>query len=305
VPVTEQRRGPESTLLSNEQYLNPLAAINPDDIESISVLKDAAAAIYGANSSNGVIIITTKRGKSGKTKFRAGYNYGWTQPINQIKWLSGPQYHDLVRELYINQNYTPVQAEFLAGAGDVDTKWFQLTNRYGQYHKAEVEMSGGSETTQFRFSMAYNYQQSLQKGNDLKQIFFRLRLDHQIMKNLNFSITLAPTIINKNALNIYSNVPIIPNVPAYNADGTFYQLSNLNVPNPLAVLAQNYDYHTGGSFNGNMKLEFSASKNLKFTSALGTDVFQNKESVWKSMLNLRVKQKADRLRYMTVLLLNG
>lgn len=86
IVIKEQRKGDEGiAFLSGEQLLNPLAGINPDDIESISILKDAAAAaIYGSNASNGVIIITTKRGKAGKTRFNFGYNQGWSTPINQI-----------------------------------------------------------------------------------------------------------------------------------------------------------------------------------------------------------------------------
>jgi TonB-dependent starch-binding outer membrane protein SusC len=287
VPVVEQRRGDEPiAFINNEQLLNPLAGINPADIESISVLKDAAAtSIYGANASNGVIIITTKKGRAGKTKINVGYSYGWSQPVNQIKWLSGEQYHELVKELYINIGRDPYTAELLAGPSDINTNWFGLTNQYGNYHNVDFDMSGGNETTQFRLSGVMQDQQSIQKGNDYKKFSFNLRLDQALTPKLNLTATLSPSFIQKNALNVYSNVPIIPNVPAYNADGTFYQLGALLVPNPLAVLAQNVDYHTGGTMNGSVRLNLQATKHLQLSSSFGISGLINKQNIFQSGKN--------------------
>ncbi len=287
VPVVEQRRGEEPVAFINrEQLLNPLAGINPADIETISILKDAAAtSIYGANASNGVVIITTKRGRSGRTRINVGYSYGWTQPINQIKWLTGGQYHELVKELYINQGRDPYSAELLAGPSDINTNWFGLTNRYGNFHKIDFDMSGGSENTQFRFSGSYQDQESVQKGNDYQRISFNLRLDQALSKKLSMTATLAPSFIQKNGLNVYSSVPIIPNVPAYNADGSFYQLGALLVPNPLAILAQNRDFHSGGTLNGSVRLAMQATKHLTLTSSFGISGLINKQNLFQSGLN--------------------
>ncbi|HEY1022772.1 MAG TPA: SusC/RagA family TonB-linked outer membrane protein, partial [Flavisolibacter sp.] len=287
VPVIEQRRGQEpDAFINREQLLNPLAGINPADIETISVLKDAAAAsIYGANASNGVVIITTKKGRTGKTRINVGYSYGWSQPINQIKWLSGSQYHELVKELYVNMGRDPFTAELLAGPSDINTNWFGLTNRYGNYHNLDFDLSGGSENTQFRFSGSFQNQESIQKGNDYQRISFNLRLDQALTKKLSMTASLAPTFIRKNGLNVYSNVPIIPNVPAYNADGSFYQLGALLVPNPLAILAQNRDFHSGGTLNGNVRLILQATKNLTLTSSFGISGLINKQNLFQSGLN--------------------
>lgn len=287
VPVVEQRRGDEPiAFINNEQLLNPLAGINPSDIESISVLKDAAAtSIYGANASNGVIIITTKKGRAGKTRMNVGYSYGWSQPINQIKWLNGKEYHELVKELYINIGRDPFTAELLAGPSDISTNWFGLTNQYANYHNVDFDMSGGSENTQFRLSGLMQDQQSIQKGNDYKKFSFTMRLDQALTPKLNLTATLAPTFVQKNALNIYGNVPIIPNVPAYNADGSFYQLGSLNVPNPLAILAQNVDYHSGGSMNGSIRLNLQATKNLQLSSNFGISGLINKQNLFQSGKN--------------------
>jgi TonB-dependent starch-binding outer membrane protein SusC len=287
VPIVEQRRGDETiAFLNNEQLLNPIAGINPDDIESISVLKDAAAtAIYGANASNGVILITTKKGRSGKTRINLGYSSGISIPFNRIKWLDGAQYHALAKELYLNEGRSPFDAELLAGSKEVNTPWFELTNRYGSFNNVDVDMSGGSDNLQYRFSASYLQQQAIQQGNDLNKIYLRLRVDNQLTRKLRMGISLAPTITRKNALNVYGEVPIVPNIPAYNADGSFYQLGTLLVPNPLAILAQNTAYHEGGSFNGNINMDYQALKNLRFSGSFGTDILVNKLNLFESGQN--------------------
>lgn len=293
VPVVEQRRGDEPiAFINGEQLLNPLAGINPSDIESISVLKDAAAtSIYGANASNGVIIITTKRGRAGKTRMNVGYSYGWSGPINQVRWLTGAEYQGLVKELYINTGRDPYSAELLAGAKDINTNWYGLTNRYGNYHNIDFDLSGGTDVTQFRLSGLYQDNQSIQKGNDYQKFSFNLRLDHQVSKKLGLTVTLAPTFVQKNGLNVYSNVPIIPNVPAYNADGSFYQLSGLNVPNPLAVLAQNVDNHSGGTLNGSFRLNLQATKYLTLSTNFGISGLINKQNIFQSGKNATAATK--------------
>ncbi len=285
VPITEQRTGDEGTQFGNEEYQNPLAGINPDDIESISILKDAAAAaVYGANASNGVIIITTKRGKNGKPKFSVGFSSGISNPINRIKWLSGPQYHGLVKELYLNENMPPTQAEALAGNKEINTDWFGITNRTGIFQNYDVEFSGGNEFNQYRLSASLLNQQSIQLGNDYKKAYIRLRLDNKLGTKWNLSTSLAPSITQKNALTVYSELtPIVPNIPTYNADSSFYQI--VGVPNPVAVLEQNTNYAEGGTLNGNLRLDFQATKNLKISGNIGTDILLNKQNLYESAKN--------------------
>ncbi len=293
VPITEQRRGDEPiAFLNNEQLLNPLAGINPDDIDNISILKDAAAAaIYGANASNGVVIITTKKGKAGKTKLNVGYSNGWAQSINKIKWLDGFQYHGLLKEMYLNDGRSPFDAELLAGANNINTPWFELVNRYSTFNNIDVDVSGGNNSTTFRLSGSYLNQQAIQKGNDFEKIYFRLRIDHQVNRKLSMSVTMAPTITSKNALNVYSNVPIIPNAPSYNADGSFYKFTTLGVPNPLAILEQNVNTHTGVSFNVNIRFEYLLAKNFRLSTTMGMDALQNKLNLFDSPLNATGESK--------------
>jgi TonB-dependent SusC/RagA subfamily outer membrane receptor len=85
------------------QRVNPLSDINPNDLASVEILKDASAsAIYGSRAANGVIIITTKKGKAGSTKFNLGYQYGRSAPTNRREFLNSTQYMDLIREAAAN-----------------------------------------------------------------------------------------------------------------------------------------------------------------------------------------------------------
>jgi TonB-linked SusC/RagA family outer membrane protein len=285
VPITELRKGDEPIQFGGEQFVNPLSGINPDDIESISVLKDAAAAsVYGANASNGVIIITTKKGRAGKTRFSFGMNAGISNPINRIKWLTGQQYHELAKELFISEGNSPAEAESLAGSNEINTDWFGLTNRTGSFQNYDLELSGGSQNATFRVSASFMDQKSIQLGNDFQKAFFRVRLDNKLSNKFNLSTSLAPTITRKNSLTVYSELtPIIANIPAFNADSTYYQI--VGVPNPLAVLNQNQNYSEGGSLNGNLRLDYKALPNLSFSGNIGTDIQMNKQTLFNSPLN--------------------
>ncbi|MCU0395142.1 MAG: SusC/RagA family TonB-linked outer membrane protein, partial [Chitinophagaceae bacterium] len=285
VPITEQRPGDEPMQFGGEEYRNPLAGINPDDIESVSILKDAAAAsVYGANASNGVIIITTKRGKAGKTRVSFGANMGVSNPINRIQWLNGPQYHGLVKELYLNEGEAPATAEAKAGSNEISTDWFGITNRTGTFQNYDLEVSGGGENSTYRLSTSYLDQQSIQKGNDLQQFYLRLRLDSKLSDKLSLSASIAPTITRKNALTVYSELtPIIPNIPTYNADSTFYTIPG--VPNPVAVLEQNMNYSEGGSMNANVRMDYQVLPVLRISGNAGTDMLINKQTTFLSPQN--------------------
>jgi len=285
VPITEQRKGDEPTQFGAEQFINPLSGINPDDIESISVLKDAAAAaVYGANASNGVIIITTKKGKAGKTRFSASINTGISNPINRIRWLTGQEYHGLAKELFISEGIAPATAELLAGSSQMNTDWFGLTSRTSTFQNYDIELSGGSNQSTYRVSASFLNQKAIQFGNDFQKAYFRVRLDNKLSKKMTLSTSLAPSITRRNGLNVYSElVPILPNIPAYNADSTFYQI--VGVPNPLAVLAQNENNSEGGSMLGNVRLDYQLLPNLKISGNLGTDIQINKQTIFESALN--------------------
>ncbi|OAQ42371.1 hypothetical protein A5893_04475 [Pedobacter psychrophilus] len=284
IPLYEQQRKNEASQFNGETYLNPLANINPDDIKSISVLKDAtASALYGANAANGVIIITTKSGSPGKTQVNFGFDTGITEFINKYQWLSGNEYFSLLREAYINDGRSVAVATQLAGSPNIDTDWFALTNRNAVYQNATMDVSGGTEGTTFRLSSGFRSEQASSFGNDLQKVYLRLRLDHQFEKRFRLGVSLSPTITNKNALSNYGGIILAPNVAPINPDGTYPDI--LGVPNPLAILAQNEDFHKGLGLVSNINANYKLSEAINISGTLGADYYENKETIYKSSQN--------------------
>lgn len=286
IPVYEQQRGDENTAFNNENYLNPLSNINPDDIKSIAVLKDASAsAIYGANAANGVIVITTKTGNTGKTQFSINYQSGFSRFINQMKYLNGPQYYEVLREMYINNGRTAAIASTLAGSSTINTDWFALTNRTPSFQNVGISLSGGSGNTTFRLSGGYRNQQSNAMRNDMQKIYMRLSVDHKISNRFKTGIEISPTITRQNSLQIYNQVILPPNISPYKEDGSFNDLDGLNVPNPIAIINQNDDYHRGTAVTATAYATYQVSPAITVTGKAGGDYYENKETIYLSGQN--------------------
>lgn len=284
IPSYEQQRGNEAQEFAGERYLNPLSNINPNDIKSISVLKDAtASALYGANAANGVIIITTKAGTAGKTALDLNYDTGIASFINEYKWLNGSQYYSLLREAYINGGASATDATLLAGSKDINTDWADLTTRNAVYQNAGLNISGGSENTTFRFSSGYRNQKSSGIGNDLEKIYARLRVDHKVGDKFKMNFNLSPTVTRSNSLSNYGDVWLPPNISPYNADGSLSDL--VNVPNPLAVVSQNEDKDKGLDVMANFSASYQLNKNIAISGTVGGNSYQNKQTKYLSPLN--------------------
>jgi len=278
---------------------NVLAQINPDDVESISILKDAAAtAIYGSQGANGVIVISTKRGKAGKTEFsftaEAGNNKHGDipsagMPLRSKNWLS------LFQESYINAGGSPANAAAAAlnyGDGTVDIDWLNLLTRSGTQQQYNISARGGDEKTKFYFSGGYFKQEANVIGSDLKRISGVFNIDHSISKKFNVSLNLAPTYTRENAplsnSSAFSN-PIMefyflrPTQNPYNPDGTF-NTSKLTKDfsstfNPLYIVAKDIHVADIFSLNGKGKLNYNIYKGLSFSSSAGMQ-YENLEEYY-------------------------
>jgi TonB-dependent starch-binding outer membrane protein SusC len=198
--------------------------INPQDIESISVLKDASAAIYGSRAANGVILITTKHGKSGKPQLSYSFNYGWAQPTVLPKMASASQYAELVNEIdvyklpssewaaaskafketgsYTRPNGNVANATFKPDDfkkfndgsdpwGHPNTDWFgAVLKDWSPQSKHSLQISGGSENVKYLGSLGYQNQDGYYKNSatGYKQYDFRLNVDAKVNKYINTTI---------------------------------------------------------------------------------------------------------------------
>ncbi|NOS91489.1 MAG: SusC/RagA family TonB-linked outer membrane protein, partial [Cyclobacteriaceae bacterium] len=178
---------------------NPLASINPNDIESVEILKDAASsAIYGAQAANGVVIVTTKKGKKGRTNLDLTVQYGTVQPLNLYSVLNGKQFAQLKAEAYQNAGLPltgPTGAHTVFG----DPNDGQLTNfnwvdnlfRDGQLQTYDINMSGGDEKTTFLLSGSYTKQQGIIRANEFERGTVRLNITHKQVAKLTLGLNLS------------------------------------------------------------------------------------------------------------------
>lgn len=252
VPIYEGGSGVTSGAIGDiRSPINIFSMINPQDIESISVLKDAsAAAIYGVRASNGVILITTKKGNFGRPRVELTAQYGVQNFPKSISTLTTSQYFDLVRELYaanpdanttFEEKFGPrYDASNSLYAGNNQTYNWQdeLKNKNAPMQDYSVRVSGGSEGTKYYLSLGYTKQESPLKSNNLERFSVATNVDSRISKVVQAGLTVR--LVNQNALvNTQAELPTmistIPFQPFYDpsdptgfapvAEGTF-------VPNP-------------------------------------------------------------------------
>ncbi|WP_445385400.1 SusC/RagA family TonB-linked outer membrane protein [Robiginitalea sp. IMCC44478] len=175
---------------TNGSPINDLIALNPADIESIEILKDAsAAAIYGSRGTNGVVLINTKKGRQGRTRFSFNSSYGWSEPSNTREWLNTEEYVELYTEAALNSGFTEEDAAFFFNLfaeeeadwreGAVDTDWQSLGLGSGSVQDISFSASGGSEKTTFFLSTGYNKTEAILRGNVLERYSLRANIEHQ------------------------------------------------------------------------------------------------------------------------------
>ena len=173
--------------------------LNPEDIESISVLKDASAAIYGARAANGVILVTTKRGAEGKVKVNYSGNVSFSQPTRIPEMLNSYQYATYVNEFDAAQGNTPTYSEtamakILDGSDPIsfpDTDWWDsVTKNWATNTQHSLSVSGGNDKLSFYSSAQYAYQDAIYKNTpqDYNQYQFTTNIDAKINKSIKFSM---------------------------------------------------------------------------------------------------------------------
>ena len=171
---------------------NALATINPNDIESIEILKDAAAkAIYGSRASNGVVIITTKRGKKDTpTTFEIDIQRGVIDPTNTLEVLNAEELLELQQEAMLNAGLDPLDAGTPGVTDGVDTDWQDEVMRQAIVQQYQLSTRGGSDKTSFYLSGAYREEEGVLLNNDFRRATFAANIDHSATSRLSFGLNL-------------------------------------------------------------------------------------------------------------------
>jgi TonB-linked SusC/RagA family outer membrane protein len=273
----------QSNISSPAGGQSPLFSINPSDVESISVLKDAdATAIYGSRGANGVILITTKKGKAGSTQVSVNAYEGIEKVTNHYQLLNTQQYLDMRREAFKNDGITPTIAnapDLLLYDQNRYTDWQNaLWGRVGNAMHADLGISGGNEQTTFRVSGTYDHSQQIQTISGANQkASFSFNLSHSgLNQKLRITFTGNYSYATTNEVNISNIVTLPPNAPAiYDAQGNLnyaqwdtYSAQNSSIYFPFAALKQQYSSSTN-FFNGALNLSYQIVKGLSFSTNLG------------------------------------
>lgn len=256
---------------------NVLAMINPNDIESVSVLKDASAtAIYGARAANGVIIYTLKKGKKGALKFDLSSSVGYQDPVGSVDMLNGDQ----IREL-VNNTGTPAQIALL---GTANTDWQKEIFKGALMHDTNLSMRGGIFGIPFRASLGYTDQDGVLKTDNFNRTTASLALSPSLLKN-HLKLQLSGTgSFSRNAFAdtdaIINAIQMDPTHNPYNADGSYFMWLQgshqlpLSVTNPLMLLYAKESTSEVRRFIGSAKADYKVHglEGLTATVELSYDV---------------------------------
>lgn len=277
IPIVSQALG------SNTEPDNPLATINPDDIESIEVLKDAAsAAIYGSRASNGVLLVTTKSGKLGRTKVNAGFYTGWSEPTRKQDFLNAAQYRELFSAAAENVGYVGAD-EFAAETGTDDwnstndVNWADQAFQDGYVRQYNAGLTGGDARTKFLISASYNDQKGIVLSNRLNRGTARINIDHtlnsifKIGTNLSLNKTNNYSVPSDNSFSNPLQLNAIPPLHALrDADG-LYNSATLYYNNLIEREGNNETLNKTFRTISNAYLEITLNPYLRFRSQVGID----------------------------------
>lgn len=280
VPVAAQEASMLAGTILPAGSVNPLNAINPNDIENIEILKDAdATSIYGSRGGNGVVLITTKKGKAGETSFSINSSSGFSKVASEMAMMNTQQYLQMRRQAFSNDgiNTLPDYAYDVNGIWDQSksTNWQKdLIGRTAFNTMLQLSISGGNENTRFLVSGSHNEQSTvfsndfIYKTNNLATNISHHSADRKFKMNLSglFS-SLNNNVINEDLTK--QALYLSPNAPAlYSADGTLNWEGN-TFSNPVAAFESTYSSDTK-TFNTNINLSYELlpSFSLKMNGGL-------------------------------------
>lgn len=267
--------------------MNPLSTINPADIESIEVLKDAdATAIYGSRGANGVILITTKKGKAGKTKVDLDFYTGFSKVTRTLDVLSTAEYLDIRRAAFAADGVTPNATnapDLVNWSPDHTTDWQkELIGNKSPVSNAVLNVSGGSESTRFMFGSSFRKEGATLIGDNFdKRGNVHLNIQHNSPDkkfNLSTTITYGIDHLKTTGFNPFSYLVTSPNLAMYDSTGTkpFWFSTSMN---PSAYKFVDVQTKTD-NFVGNGTLRYEFFKG-----------FEAKVDVGYTRMNLRQTQK--------------
>ena len=277
--------------------------INPSDIESIEVLKDASStAIYGTRGANGIIIVTTKKGKAGKSKVSLNAFASINMISSYPSIMNGAEYAQLKREAYRDQTtneYLPdeqvftvaQELEYVREGVSTDYRDLMMSNGFNQNY--ELSITGGTEKTQHSISLGYRGENGLFKNDNYKRLNARVALDHKLLENLKIGTNITYTYKDQNTRRDPLNMcnKIVPLSKPYDENGEVVRFpapGYNSQTNPLVddVDGAVKDNTKATRFFGSLYANWNITKDLLFRTTLGVDVRNKRRGYYCSANSL-------------------
>ena len=274
-------------LPGNTGGLNPLSSLHPADVESITVLKDAsAAAIYGARGANGVILVTTRRGKESGLWATYSGNAGFETPVDKIETMTFPAYSALIDEIYANSGFQVGSRMNWNDYAAVD--WHKQIYRTGKITDHNLSFYGGNERNKFYVSANFHYNQGVLNNSKHQVAGLRLNDDLRLFSWMNAGISMNISSKNGSAPNsgdfLSGSDPILSafTFPPFEPSGSGIKYPQwVNRINPVTELNTINSGIKGKQFSGSAFLKIRPVRNLEFESRFSTDYLSMNNSMTK------------------------
>ncbi len=277
--------------------ISPLSTINPADIVSMEILKDASAtAIYGAQGANGVVLITTKHGKSGEAKFSYDGMVAMSRQAVRLNMMNlreyAQYYNEMIEEGDIYETNPYYATPSLLGKG---TNWQDEIFRTAWQHQHQLSAQGGSDKVQYYVSGSYMDQQGTIIGSNFNRFSVRTNLDAQLKKWFKLGVNATYAITNDNLKLadsnqglIYYSLTTIPDIPVYDVNGNYSSTirEGYTSPNPVALAMMDEILLKRKKLSGNIYAELTPIKHITWRTELGFDMGESDANRYKPMIDL-------------------
>ena len=277
--------------------ISPLSTINPADIVSMEILKDASAtAIYGAQGANGVVLITTKHGKSGEAKFSYDGMVAMSRQAVRLNMMNlreyAQYYNEMIEEGDIYETNPYYATPSLLEKG---TNWQDEIFRTAWQHQHQLSAQGGSDKVQYYVSGSYMDQQGTIIGSNFNRFSVRTNLDAQLKKWLKLGVNATYAITNDNLKLadsnqglIYYSLTTIPDIPVYDVNGNYSSTirEGYTSPNPVALAMMDEILLKRKKLSGNIYAELTPIKHITWRTELGFDMGESDANRYKPMIDL-------------------
>jgi len=279
--------GNYSQLDFSGQVIDAISDISTNDIESVTVLKDAAASsLYGSNSSNGVILINTKRGLPNQNRIEFYTQYGFQQPTGRLDMLNASQWMTLTNEQAISKGNPPVYSEEEIKNNPIDTDWQNEVFRKAPTFDLGLTIRGGTQKSRYYISGNYFNQEGIIIGSDFRRYNLTMNYDYRINDRLSietgnsFAYSVNNRVEGDQTLNgpLPNAISMPPVYPVYNSDGTYNNDGPYANPVSIAMLEKNLAYTYRNTFH--FKVSYELFKNFILRSLTGLDYYNLREETF-------------------------